>query len=165
MAPALAPDFFSKRLQIRLRLQGAKNTQLWHRLLSPDSKLCLFLSLMSILLKKKSDFLKKYDILIILAFMWDYHNCFWYPDPDPRFLKWIRIQPNNTVKNEIIIYKYYFYVYGSDFFCTFLPWMALPTPQRKILFLKKVCGFTKIFIHSFISLHIINVNISFNNHI
>ena len=26
-----------------------------------------------------------------------YHDFFWYLDPDQRFLKWIRIRPNDTV--------------------------------------------------------------------
>ena len=32
-----------------------------------------------------------------------YNDFFWYPDPDQRFLKWIRIRPNDTVRIHIRI--------------------------------------------------------------
>ena len=45
---------------------------------------------------QKSDFLEKYYILIILVDFYVYHNFFYYPYPDPRFRKWIRIRPKDT---------------------------------------------------------------------
>ena len=41
--------------------------------------------------------LKKYDILQFwLIFMWISRFFLCYPGPDPRFLKWIQIRPNDT---------------------------------------------------------------------
>ena len=52
----------------------------------------------SCVLNKKVISLKKYDILIILVDLMRVHisRFFYYPDPDPRFLKWIRIRQNEV---------------------------------------------------------------------
>ena len=49
-----------------------------------------------------SDFFKKNNILLILVdFYLSYHDFFCCPDPDERFLKWIRIRQNDTDPTQI----------------------------------------------------------------
>ena len=54
-------------------------------------------------IRQKSDFLKKLYACYLGWFLFEFITIFFsYPNPDPRFLKRIRIRPNDTDRIRII---------------------------------------------------------------